>query len=330
MREPLAAARAATAALAPGEAVDRLVVVADRAELVALAEPELEQRLLEQVHVLVLVDRERAPALAHERERGVVVLEHADRALEQILEVERARLFLAPLVLAEDAMREVGRDRRLVPFEPAEVRLAASAGGSSPTRPRWRDRPPDGTCTAAAAGCRSAGAAGPSSRGCAPGRRAKRRSSASAAEWNVDARTPSTPSAASRARSSPGRLVGERDRDDVRRRERAARDLPGDPPRDRRRLAGARAREDADRPVRRLDGGTLLVVQIRRRSARHPRIAHRTRAVGRLRYERVQNPAMDAEPVPKRHPLRLAGLVAGGRDQQYAAVAVAVLHSSYC
>ena len=39
-----------------------------------------------------------------------------------------------------------------------------------------------------------------------PGSPAKRRSSASAAEWNVDARTPSTPSAASRARSSPAAL----------------------------------------------------------------------------------------------------------------------------
>ena len=94
-----------------------------------------------------------------------------------------------------------------------------------------------------------------------PGSPAKRRSSASAAEWNVDARTPSTPSACEPRPQLAGRLVGERDRDDVRRRERAARHLPGDSPRDRRRLAGARAREDADRPVRRLDGGALLVVQ---------------------------------------------------------------------
>ena len=39
-----------------------------------------------------------------------------------------------------------------------------------------------------------------------PGSPAKRRSSASAAEWNVDARTPSTPSAANLARSSPAAL----------------------------------------------------------------------------------------------------------------------------
>ena len=39
-----------------------------------------------------------------------------------------------------------------------------------------------------------------------PGSPPKRRSSASAAEWKVDARTPSTPSAASRPRSSPAAL----------------------------------------------------------------------------------------------------------------------------
>ncbi len=43
--------------------------------------------------------------------------------------------------------------------------------------------------------------------------------------------------------------------------ERPARDLPRDPPGDRRRLAGAGAGEDADRPARRLDGGALLRVQ---------------------------------------------------------------------
>ena len=43
-----------------GERVDRLVVVADDAEVVAVAEPEVEERLLEEVDVLVLVDGERA------------------------------------------------------------------------------------------------------------------------------------------------------------------------------------------------------------------------------------------------------------------------------
>jgi hypothetical protein len=57
------------------------------------------------------------------------------------------------------------------------------------------------------------------------------------------------------------RLVGERHREDVLRREGAARDLPGDPARDRRRLARPRPREDAQRPARALDGSALLGVQ---------------------------------------------------------------------
>ena len=84
-----------------GERVDRLVVVADDAELVARAEPQLEQRLLEQVHVLVLVDGERAEALANEAERDLVVRVEPDRELEQILEVDVAGGRLALLVLRD-------------------------------------------------------------------------------------------------------------------------------------------------------------------------------------------------------------------------------------
>ena len=57
------------------------------------------------------------------------------------------------------------------------------------------------------------------------------------------------------------RLVGERHRDEVRRGERAARHLPGDPAGDRRRLARACSGKDADRPARRFDRGALLRVQ---------------------------------------------------------------------
>ena len=56
-------------------------------------------------------------------------------------------------------------------------------------------------------------------------------------------------------------LVGEGDRDELRRRERAARHLPRDAAGDRRRLAGACTGEDADRPARRFDRGALLRVQ---------------------------------------------------------------------
>ena len=85
------------------EGVDRLVVVADGAQLVALAEPAVEERLLEQVHVLVLVDGEGPVALANLRQRALVRVEEPDRELDQVLEVDIALVDLAPLVLAVDA-----------------------------------------------------------------------------------------------------------------------------------------------------------------------------------------------------------------------------------
>ena len=188
-----------------GEAVDRLVVVADDAEVVAIAEPEVEQRLLEQVDVLVLVDGERLPARAHGRERLLVVLERTDREPEQVLEVDRARLGLPLLVLPEDTQRETPQQRWLVTAEPCkigrrreppvlrpldlrrevaggpEAKRLGQAVADPPEEQRLRREDP-------------------------PGSPSKRRSSASAAEWNVEARTPSTPSAASRARNSPAAL----------------------------------------------------------------------------------------------------------------------------
>jgi len=63
----------------PGEAVDRLVVVTDDAKVVTLAQPEIEQGLLEQVHILVLVDRERAVLRPEGLARRLVPLEDPDR-----------------------------------------------------------------------------------------------------------------------------------------------------------------------------------------------------------------------------------------------------------
>ena len=89
---------------------------------------------------------------------------------------------------------------------------------------------------------RSGGARAPSTAGSArPSSGAKWRSCRSAAEWNVEARTPRHAERREPRSQLARRLVGERDRHDLRRRERAGRDLLGDPPGDRRRLARARA-----------------------------------------------------------------------------------------
>ena len=97
-----------------GERVDRLVVVADDAEVVAVAEPEVEQRLLQQVDVLVLVDGERA-VLRAERRRAPA--RPPRRAAPRARAGPRSRsapsACLPPLVLAVDALHQVERDRRL-------------------------------------------------------------------------------------------------------------------------------------------------------------------------------------------------------------------------
>ncbi len=243
-----------------GEAVDRLIVVADDAEVVARPEPELEQRLLQQVHILVLVDGERVPLVADDREHVVVLFEQTDRALQQILEIERSLRGLPLLVLAEDAVREVRRQRRLVAVEPREIRLRREppvlrpfdlrrqiAGGTEPVRLRQRvaDPPQHERLRRHDPARIAAEPAQQSERGRVERRRAH--------AFDAERREPS-------AQFARG-LVRERDRDDLRRRKRAARHLTRDPPRDRRRLAGSCAGEDADRTARCLSCCPLLLVQ---------------------------------------------------------------------
>jgi hypothetical protein len=244
-----------------GERVDRLVVVADRAEVVSLAEPELEQRLLEEVHVLVLVDGECAvPRLDH-AQRVRVALEQADRAREQVLEVDGAALLLAPLVVTEHALHQLRRDRRLVLAEPIEIGLGRQAPvlrpldlgreiGRSGELVRHRERVAD---RAERQHLRREDlqvrhlpeVRELRERGGVEGRRAH--------ALDAERREP-------RPHLARG-LVGERDREDLLGEKRAGRDLVRDPMRDRRRLAGARPGEDADRTPHGLRGQPLLRVQ---------------------------------------------------------------------
>ena len=73
-----------------GERVDRLVVVADHADVVAVAYPRVEERRLQRVHVLVLVDRERVEPRAEHLGGVGVLLEQVDREREHVLEVDPA------------------------------------------------------------------------------------------------------------------------------------------------------------------------------------------------------------------------------------------------
>ena len=244
-----------------GERVDGLVVVADDAEIVTVAEPMLEQLLLQQVDVLVLVDRERAVLRAERVAHLRVLLEEPQRELEQVFEVDQALGLLPPLVLAEDTVHQVGGDRRLAALG---LRPVALDGNAAVLRPldlgreiacgaeleRRRERVRD-----LAQRERLRGQDPPDALRCEvpqlPERRRVERS-------RPDALHPERGEAS--AQLARG-LVGEGDRHDPRRLERAGRDLLGDPAGDRRRLAGARARKDADGAAHGLGRAPLLRVQ---------------------------------------------------------------------
>ena len=244
------------------ERVDRLVVVADDAEVVAVAEPALEERLLQQVDVLVLVDRERAVALAEGRQRRLVLVEQADRQLEQVFEVDEPAFGLPRLVGAKDALHQVVRERRLVVAELAPVGRRGQAPVLRPLDLRGEvgQRP-------------EAERAGQRPRDRQQHRRLRREQLAELLAAEVaelgergrveGARGDAGDAQARQPRAHLGRrLVREGDGEDLAGRERSRRDLVRDPPRDRRRLARARAREDADRPAHGLDRAPLLGVEL--------------------------------------------------------------------
>jgi hypothetical protein len=242
------------------EGVDRLVVVADDAELVPVAEPALEQRLLEEVDVLVLVDRERAVALPEGGAGGRVLVVEADRQLQKVLEVHQAALGLPRLVRAKDPLHQIGRERRLVIAE-----LPAVGLGSQPPilRPldlgrQVSERP-------------KAERAGQSARDRQEQRRLRGKQfpellAAEVAELGERGRVECArrDAGGAESRQPPAhlrrRLVSERDGEDLARRERSRRDLVRHAPSDRGRLARARAREDADGPAHGLDRAELLGV----------------------------------------------------------------------
>ena len=92
-----------------GERVDRLVLVPDDAQVGAVAEPQLEQPLLERVRVLVLVDADPALACADGLDGVGVRVEQVDGLAEEVIEVDPARARLRALVSREDPDEQVDR-----------------------------------------------------------------------------------------------------------------------------------------------------------------------------------------------------------------------------
>ena len=96
-----------------GERVDRLVLVAHDREVLPPAEPRVEERRLERVRVLVLVDREPAIAIADLGGDRVVALDEPDRQLEHVLEVDPAGARLGGLIAPVEGGHQVRREGRV-------------------------------------------------------------------------------------------------------------------------------------------------------------------------------------------------------------------------
>ena len=94
---------AQVARVGAGEGVDRLGRVADDAQLVAAAEPQVEQRVLERRDVLELVDDEPLVLPAHLRGDRLVVGEQAGTEEQHVLHVHPALVALDLLVGRERA-----------------------------------------------------------------------------------------------------------------------------------------------------------------------------------------------------------------------------------
>ena len=73
------------------EGVDRLIRVADGAEVPVLGREQLQQPVLRVVRVLVLVDEDVAERLAPALQRLGEALEHVDGQVQQVVEVDRVR-----------------------------------------------------------------------------------------------------------------------------------------------------------------------------------------------------------------------------------------------
>ena len=252
------------------ERVDRLVLVAHDAQVAPIADPQLEEPLLERVCVLVLVDAEPRLPGPHDRRRLAVRFEQVDRLDEQVVEVDPAGPRLRALIAVVDPHEQVGRDRRraartvdrraLVVPRPDPVRLRPLDLVRQVLRRREAVVP--GQLAGEPAEDRQLGVEQLRRRGAVVARRpevAELRERVCVERARRDPREPERPEAADHLAR---RLVGEGHdedlvgRDDVRR-EGVRRPAADDP-----RLACAGACEDRDRAGRGDDGLALLGIEV--------------------------------------------------------------------
>ena len=94
----------------PGEGVDHLVRITDHAQVVTVAQPDVEQQLLQRVDVLVLVDHEGAERGANLIGRRAAVGQDRRRQLQHGFEVDQLALPAQPFVGVVQRRHPVGTD----------------------------------------------------------------------------------------------------------------------------------------------------------------------------------------------------------------------------
>ena len=87
-----------------GERVNRLGGVAHHANIVAAAQPHIQQTLLQRGHVLVLVHHKMAVLVADGRRELLVLLQHGDGQQQHVLKVDEVTLILQILIRLENAL----------------------------------------------------------------------------------------------------------------------------------------------------------------------------------------------------------------------------------
>ncbi len=251
------------------ERIDRLIVIPHDTELVSVSEPQPQQRLLERVDVLVLVDGDRVDPVADRLRGSRRPVEEPDRQAEHVFEVEPTGPLLAALVPLVYPEHQLGGDRRVMRrlLELVHVPRGVDHAVLGPldlarelfprdesvrSRQGVRERRDQRRLRSQHLWKRLSGLGGP------PTRQLRQRRGVERA--GLDALHPQALEPCLELRRS---LLGERDGEDVPGRERPGRNLVRDPVRDGRRFARAGPGEDRDRATDRGHRLTLPVVQRR-------------------------------------------------------------------
>ena len=95
-----------------GKRVNRLGGIAHHANIVAAAQPHIQQTLLQRGHVLVLVHHKMAVLVSDGRRELLVLLQHGDGQQQHVLKVDEVTLILQILIRLENTLHILRGNRR--------------------------------------------------------------------------------------------------------------------------------------------------------------------------------------------------------------------------